>query len=40
MIVVCLSKCTCVARHTRCVSGLCRIAWNDFQLLQNCLYDV
>jgi len=26
-------------KYTRCVSGLCRIAWNYFQLQQNCLYD-
>jgi len=35
-----LSKCTWVAKNTRCVSGLCRIAWNYFQLQQHCLYDV
>jgi len=22
------------------LSGLCRIAWNYFQLQQNCLYDI
>ena len=33
-------KCTWVAKYTRCVSGLCRIAWNYFQLQQNCLYNV
>jgi len=35
-----LSKCTLVAKYTRCVSGLCRIAWKYFQLQQSCLYDV
>ena len=34
-----LSKCTLVAKYTRSVSGWCRIAWNYFQLQQNCLYD-
>jgi len=35
-----LSKYTRVAKNTRCVSGLCRIAWNYFQQQQHCLYDV
>ena len=35
-----LPKCARVAKHTWCVSGLGRIAWNYFQLQQNCLYDV
>jgi len=33
-------KCTLVAKNTRCVPGVCRIAWDYFQLQQNCLYDV
>jgi len=28
------------SKITRCVPGACRIAWEYFQLLQNCLYDV
>ena len=36
-----LSKCTLVAKNTRCVPGVCRrIAWDYYQLQQNCLYDV
>ena len=35
-----MSKCTLVAKNTRCVPGVCRIAWDYFQLQQNCLYDV
>ena len=35
-----LSKCTLVAKNPRCVPGVCRIAWDYFQLQQNCLYDV
>jgi len=35
-----LSKCSLVAKYSRCVLGLRRIAWNYFQLQQNCLYDV
>ena len=31
------SKCMWVAKYARCVSDLCRIAWNYFQLYQNCL---
>ena len=31
-----LSKCMWVAKYTRCVSGLCRIAW----MQHNCLRDV
>ena len=27
-------------KNTRCVLGVCRIAWDYFQLQQNCLYDV
>ena len=33
-------KCTLVAKNTRCVPGVCRIARDYFQLQQNCLYDV
>ena len=40
MCVLFLSKCTLVAKNTRCVPGVCRIAWDYFQLQQNCLYDV
>jgi len=38
--VFCPSVRTLVAKNTRCVSGLCRIAWDYLQLQQNCLYDV
>ena len=29
-----MSKCTLVAKNTRCVPGVCRIAWDYFQLQQ------
>jgi len=32
--------CTLVATNTRRVPGVSRIAWDYFQLKQNCLYDV
>jgi len=35
-----LSKCALVANNTRWVWGLCRIAWDYFQLQQNCLHDL
>ena len=35
-----LSKRTLVAKNTRCVPGVCRIAWDYLQLQQNCLHDV
>ena len=35
-----LSKRMLVAKNTRHVPGVCRIAWDCFQLQQNCLYDV
>jgi len=31
---------TLVAKNTRCVPDVCRIAWDHFQLQQNCLYDI
>jgi len=38
-----LSVCWLQTKNTtldRCVSGLCRIAWDYFQLQQNCLYSM
>jgi len=29
-----------VAKHTRCVTSLCRIAWDYFELQQNYVCDV
>jgi len=31
-----LPKCMRVAKYTWCLSGLCRVTWNYFQLQQNC----
>jgi len=38
MTFVCFIQVYMSCKYTRCVSGWCRIAWNYFQLQQNCLY--
>jgi len=38
--VICNGQPVTFVKNNTCVPGLCRIAWDYFQLQQNCLYDV